>query len=256
MRRAAFASLLIGLLLAAPAFPASVTLHPNGNLVVFEGQIERGDFEKVEKLAREASPTGIYLASPGGNLAEAMRIGALVRRLAWETKSAAGRSVPMNMRDSVAIAYGVKDPQRNNQCTSACFLIFISGIYRDGHGIGIHRPFMSQADRERLAPEDQVRAANGVRAVVEHFVRRMGVPRRYVDEMYAMPSDRMRWITDDEIEADFKGFVPSVREWVKTQCGDEAETLRCKDDVMTGIKIRALEQNAKAPEESNPGPKP
>ena len=88
---------------------------------------------------------------------------------------------------------------------------------------------------------------NGVRAVVEYFVRRMGVPSRYVEEMYAMPSDRMRWITDEEIEADFRGFVPQVREWVKSQCGDEAETLRCKENVMTGIKIRALEQNAKAP---------
>jgi hypothetical protein len=254
MRPAAVVSLWIGLLLSMPAFAASVTLHPNGNLVVFEGQIEPGDFEKVEKLAREASPTGIYLASPGGNVAVAMRIGALVRRLAWETKSAEGRNVPMNMRDGVAIAYGVKDPQRNNQCTSACFLIFISGIYRDGHGLGIHRPTMSQADRERLAPEDQVKAADGVRAVVEYFVRRMGVPRRYVDEMYAMPNDRMRWITDEEIEADFKGFVPSVREWVKTQCGDEAETLRCKEDVMTGIKIRALEQNAKAGEPAEKAP--
>lgn len=247
MRRAAVISLWIGLWLSMPAFAASVTLHPNGNLVVFEGQIEPGDFEKVEKLAREASPTGIYLASPGGNVAVAMRIGALVRRLAWETKSAEGRTVPPAMRDSVAIAYGVKDPQRNNQCTSACFLIFISGIYRDGHGIGIHRPYMSAADRERLGPEDQAKAVNGVRAVVEYFVRRMGVPSRYVEEMYAMPSDRMRWITDEEIEADFKGFVPQVREWVKSQCGDEAETLRCKENVMTGIKIRALEQNAKAP---------
>jgi len=239
--------LLIGWLFSVASPAASVTLHPNGNLVVFEGQIEPGDFEKVEKLARDASPTGIYLASPGGNVAVAMRIGALVRRLAWETKSAEGRSVPMNMRDSVAIAYGIKDPQRNNQCTSACFFIFISGIYRDGHGIGIHRPFMSPTEQERLAPEDAAKLTSGVRVAIEYFVRRMGVPGRYVEEMYAMPSDRMRWITDEEIEADFKGFVPQVREWVRSQCGEEAETLRCKENVMTGIKIRALEQNTKAP---------
>ena len=245
MRRAAFASLLIALWLAAPAFAASVTLHPNGNLVVFEGQIERGDFEKVEKLAREASPTGIYLASPGGDLAEAMRIGALVRRLAWETKSAAGRSVPMNMRDSVAIAYGVKDPQRNNQCTSACFLIFISGIYRDGHGIGIHRPFMKPEEIERLPPDVADKMNSNVRAGVELFLRRMGVPLRYVDEMYKMPSDQMRWITDEEIAADFTGFIPQVRDWVKTQCGEESGTLRCKENVMTGIKIRTLEQQTR-----------
>ena len=55
MRRAAvLISLWIGLWLSMPAFAASVILHPNGNLVVFEGQIEPGDFEKVEKLARDS----------------------------------------------------------------------------------------------------------------------------------------------------------------------------------------------------------
>ena len=75
----------------------------------------------------------------------------------------------------------------------------------------------------------------------------MGVAGRYVEVWFAKASARMRWITDEEIEADFKGFVPQVREWVRSQCGDEAMTLRCKEDVMTGIKIRALEQNTKAP---------
>lgn len=237
--------LLIGWLFSTAAPAASVTLHPNGNLVIFEGQIEVGDFDKVEKLAREATPTGIYLASPGGNVAEAMRIGALVRRLAWETKSAEGRNVPMNMREGVAASYGVRDPARNNQCTSACFFIFISGIYRNGHGIGIHRPFMSVSEIERVPADVAEKMSRNVRTIVELFLRKMGVPVRYADEMYKMPSDRMRWITDEEIAADFTGFIPEVRLWVKTQCPDDAETLRCKESVMNGIKIRTLEQNTR-----------
>lgn len=237
--------LLIGWSLAVTASAASVTLHPNGNLVIFEGQIEVGDFDKVEKLAREATPTGIYLASPGGNVGEAMRIGALVRRLAWETKSAEGRNVPMNLRDGVAASYGVRDPARNNQCTSACFFIFISGIYRDGHGIGIHRPYMSPADMERLPPDVAEKLTKNVRTIVELFLRKMGVPLRYAEEMYNMPSDRMRWITDEELAADFTGFIPEVRIWVKSQCPDDPETLRCKESVMTGIKIRTLQENTR-----------
>jgi hypothetical protein len=233
------------LFFSVAAAAASVTLHPNGNLVIFEGQIELGDFDKVEKLSREATPTGIYLASPGGNLAEAMRIGALVRRLAWETKSAEGRNVPINMRNGVAASYGIRDPERNNQCTSACFFIFVSGIYRDGHGIGIHRPFMKSEELERLPADAAEKMSSNVRTVVELFLRRMGVPVRYVDEMYKMPSDRMRWITDEEIAADFTGFIPQVRVWVKSQCPDDYETLRCKESVMTGIKIRTLEQNTR-----------
>lgn len=230
--------------LAAGALAASISLHPNGNLVVLEGRIDIGDFDKVERLARDASPTAIYLASPGGNLAEALRIGALVRRLAWETRSAEAKSLPPAMRISVAKAYGVRDPA-NNVCTSACFFIFASGIYRDGHAIGIHRPFMLPADIERLPADDASRMNSNVRSVVEAFLRRMGVPPKYVDEMYEVPREQIRWLTDEEIDADFHGFVPQVREWVRGQCGDEAETLRCKESVMTGIRIRALEQNGR-----------
>lgn len=229
----------------AHSLAASVTLHPSGNLVVFEGRIDAGDFDKVDKLAREAAPTGIYLASPGGNLVEAMRIGALVRRLAWETKSAEGPGVPLNLRNSVATAYGVRDPARNNLCTSACFFIFVSGIYRDGHAIGIHRPFMAPGELERLPVDDVSKVTDKVRIVVEVFLQRMGVPSRYVDEMYRVPGEQMRWLTDDEIEADFRGFIPQVREWVKTQCGEDAGTRRCKENVMTGIRIRTLEQSAR-----------
>ena len=234
-----------GTALGGKAFAASVTLHPNGNLVVLEGQIAAGDYDKVEKIAREAMPTGIYLASPGGNLAEALRIGTLVRRLAWETRSAEGPDVAAPIRTSVALAYGVRDPARNNLCTSACFFIFVAGIYRDGHSLGIHRPFMAPGEAERLAPEDVPKLTDKVRFVVEVFLQRMGVPSRYADAMYDVPSDRMRWLTPEEIAADFSGFVPQVREWVKTQCGDEDRTLRCKEAVMTGIHLRTLEQNAR-----------
>lgn len=243
MRNALF--LLLAWAIGSAVCAASVTLHPNGNLVVLEGHIDAGDFDKVERIAREATPTGIYLASPGGNLAEALRIGTLVRRLAWETKSAEGPDITPPIRDSVALAYGVRDPARNNQCTSACFFIFVAGIYRDGHGLGIHRPFMAPGEAERLAPEDVSKVTDKVRFVVEVFLQRMGVPSKYADEMYRVPSDRMRWLTPDEIGADFSGFIPQVREWVKTQCGDDAGTLRCKETVMTGIRLRTLEQNAR-----------
>jgi hypothetical protein len=199
--------LLIGCLFSVAAPAASVTLHPNGNLVVFEGRSSPATSRRSKSSRAKASPTGIYLASPGGNVAVAMRIGALVRRPRLGDEIGRGRNVPMNMRDSVAIAYGIKDPHRNNQCTSACFFIFISGIYRDGHGIGIHRPFMSPTEQERLAPEDAGQADE--RRARRHRVLRTADGRAgpYVEEMYAMPSDRMRWISDDEIEADFKGFV-------------------------------------------------
>ena len=50
--------------------------------VVFEGKIEAGDFDKFKSfILNGANPVEIYLASPGGDLAEAMKIGILVRNL-------------------------------------------------------------------------------------------------------------------------------------------------------------------------------
>ena len=242
MKRAAL--FLLTAFLAAGASAASVRLHPNGRLVVLEGRIELGDLEKIRKLSQDAAPTAIYLASPGGNLAEAMRIGAFVRRLAWETKTADGPNVPATLRAGVARSYGVRDV-RNNVCASACFFIFVSGIYRDGHVLGIHQPYMSPAELERISAEEAARRSDSVKTTVGLFLRRMGVPPAYLEEMYEVPKEKVRWLTEDEIRADFQGFIPEVREWVQSQCGEETTTLRCKDDVMLGIRIRALQQGSR-----------
>jgi hypothetical protein len=228
---------------SSPGWAASVNLHPNGRLVVFEGQIERGDLARVEAIARSAAPTGIYLASPGGDLAEAMKIGLLVRARAWETRSAEAENVPAALRNGVATSYGIRD-LRNNLCTSACFFIFVAGIHRDGHAIGIHQPCMAPKDLERLSREEAERASLGAHEAVVRYLQRMGVPARYVDEMYAVPREGMRWLSEAEIDTDFHGFIPEVREWVGAQCGADAGTARCKEEIMTGIRIRALEQPA------------
>ena len=47
--------------------------------VVLEGNIEAGDFDKLRNCVKENQTKSIYLASPGGNVAEAIKIGRLVR---------------------------------------------------------------------------------------------------------------------------------------------------------------------------------
>jgi len=74
-----------------------------GRTVILEGQIESGDYDKLRDflVAKRAygdlsdpacfgdyldgCPESIYLASPGGNVAEAMKIGRLIRTLGWVT---------------------------------------------------------------------------------------------------------------------------------------------------------------------------
>jgi hypothetical protein len=42
--------------------------------VVLEGNIEAGDFDKLRNYVKENQTKSIYLASPGGNVAEAIKI--------------------------------------------------------------------------------------------------------------------------------------------------------------------------------------
>ena len=53
---------------------------------VFEGRIQTGDFETVKNfIAGNNRVVEIYLASPGGDLAEAIKIGRLIRLLKLST---------------------------------------------------------------------------------------------------------------------------------------------------------------------------
>jgi hypothetical protein len=42
----------------------------------------------------------------------------------------------------------------------------------------------------------------------------MVIPAKYAEMMYSDPGHRIRWIRNDEFEADLDGFIPQVRNWV------------------------------------------
>src|SRR5262249_29956044 len=81
---------------------AAETRAISSSRVVLEGEIQSGDYDKLRNLVDPNAGTQvgvggiggdwygdkydeIYLASPGGSLAEAMKIGRLVRALRWQT---------------------------------------------------------------------------------------------------------------------------------------------------------------------------
>ena len=104
---------------------------------------------------------------------------------------------------------------------------------------------MSPTELERLQPDEASRRISSVKAVVELFLRKMNVPQKYFEEMYQVPKDQMRWLTPEEIAADIHGFIPSVREWVRGECGEDYGTARCKETVMLGIRMRALQDSSR-----------
>lgn len=46
----------------------------------------------------------------------------------------------------------------------------------------------------------------------------MGVPTKYTDQMFSVSKDEIRWIANDELEADFEGFIPELRDWIGARC--------------------------------------
>jgi hypothetical protein len=203
--------------------------------VTLEGQIEPGDYEKLRdflvaergyrpyhsahcsEIYEDGCPEQIYLASPGGDVAEAMKIGRLIRTLGWTTKAPSSTARQYEIKD-----YQIQFPDTNFMCASACFFIFVGGVYREElftyPTLGIHRPYLSTEHLKELSGGQALAAATLTRATVEKYLKEMDVPTKYVDKMFSVPKDKILWISDDDVDVDFKGFVPSLRDWADAKC--------------------------------------
>ena len=141
-----------------------------------EGMIVPGDYDKLSKLINEncpskswntSCPSEIYLASPGGSVAEAMKIGRLVRMLRFGTQ--VPENLPETYREKHIRAVGLQDPKGTYMCASACFFIAVAGIERSPAWavpkpiLGIHRPFMTDADLKTLSANQVIASATQVR---------------------------------------------------------------------------------------------
>lgn len=208
-------------------------IHPQYDLVL-EGTIAPGDYEKLIKFIGEscpdACPSAIYLASPGGSLAEAIKIGRLVR--AMRLKTQVPDNAPQEWRQKFQEIVKLANPKKNYLCTSACFFIAVAGIERSAESffestlLGVHRPYLSDSDLKILSADQALSSAAGVRLLIDSYLKEMGVPSKYLDLMFSVPKERVRWISDLDFQSDLEGFIPEFKDWLDAQCGasTEAET--------------------------------
>ena len=118
-------------------------------------------------------------------------------------------------------------------CTSACFFIFVAGVHRthDERGpalLGIHKPSLTAETLKRLSPDQAIAAAAKIRRTVENYLKAMGVPEKYAQNMYFGPKRSVGWVRNDEFEADFEGFIPEFRDWASARC-DKLSEMEKKD---------------------------
>jgi hypothetical protein len=210
----------------------------NASQVVLEGEIEPGDYAKLRNLVDPNADSGvggdwfgdtyddIYLASPGGSLLEAMKIGRLVRALRWRTAVPETITNPYVKPETVFKKLQLKNPKSNYMCASACFFIFVSGTYREAESgsqyenaiLGIHRPSLTDSELRTISGDEAIASSNVVRGLVGDYLGQMNVPSKYADLMFSIPKDDIRWIDKAAFNADFNGDIPELKDWLDARC--------------------------------------
>jgi hypothetical protein len=225
---------------------ADIRMDPSGTAAggaVLEGKIDVGDFEKFKSfLLNGNNPVEIYLASPGGILAEAMKIGLLIRTLKLSTV-VPGKALTNQSRELAVARHDLKDPKADYMCTSACFFILVAGIHRrsDDLGqaiLGIHSPSLSESALNRLSFDQVATADDRIRAAIENYLKAMDVPAKYAEDMFSVPKGKIQWIRNDEFESDFAGFIPTLRGLVAAKCGSGTEQSAAERSISDGAMKR------------------
>jgi hypothetical protein len=171
--------------------------------ITIEGRIAPGDYQKLADVAaanHEAHT--LWLASPGGNLREALRMGQLIRGLGFAVHVPFSKAEPL---------VALKDPA-NNTCSSSCFLLFAAGVIREGLVLGIHRPSLPADEYFSLGLDGAVAAQRVIAEAVTGYLAEMGVPAKYASLMLATNASEMVWLPAEDVRRDLDGVIAEFAE--------------------------------------------
>lgn len=224
-----------------PSFAADIRVpmvSPTRSMggIMIEGEIVEGDYAKFEKLVMQIfNPGVVWLASPGGDLVEAMRIGRLIRELKLSVW-APPKSGPL---------FPMVDSKRNAVCASACFFIYAAGVERKGEVLGIHRPYMSASAYRRMGLDEAALRQSVAMKVSGDYLREMGISSALVERMNGIGSEKIVWLTESEA-SDLTGFIPEYTEWFKANCPPTiGRDGNLDQEKMFGCRSKLLEEEQK-----------
>ena len=110
--------------------------------------------------------------------------------------------------------------------------------------LGVHQPLL--VSKPVGASEADVKLGTlEMRDAIKIYLDKMDVPNKYLELIYSVPSNDVRWITQQEFDTDLKGYIPEVRTLLRAKCNTahEAEKLdtapRCAGTVMTELRAEA-----------------
>jgi len=220
-------------------------------VLILEGRIDAGDYAAVRNFVSDASNFNkmngqVFLASPGGNVGEALQIGYLIRRLRLTTDAPSRPPPTVRTSGSEIIRPLDLTNPRHYLCASACFLLYVAGIYREfiwAGKLGLHHPQLA-FKRVGATEKDVLAAVSVLREKLKSYLEDMNVPNKYLELMYSVPPTEVRLITQTELNADLKGYIPEFRHILEGKCNlrrdtnteESTETRKCV--AQTKIELR------------------
>lgn len=172
--------------------------------LLMRGKIEAGDYQKLKDFLKEdpalthfTNSRKIIIASPGGDVREALKIGDFVRKTFSEV--------------SVGNHFG--------SCMSSCFLVLASAVSRNWqeNAVGLHRPYLTAESIDRKSASTTIDEQDRVMNAVEDYLKNLRVPHHLINIMMSTPSDKIVWL--DEPNITFGRFSPSYEQLLVTKCG-------------------------------------
>lgn len=173
--------------------------------IIMNGAIESGDFKKLLKLLIEDKafsndfPRFLILGpSKGGDLMEAMKIGALIKKLTLKVLV-------------------------NKKCYSACTFVALSAKYRRYFGeMGFHRPYFEKKYYAGLSHNDAEKKYKELHEIANNYLHSNYISQSVIDKMFSYSSNEM-WVIDQHKSKKMLGqFQPSFQEWLYSKCPDSS----------------------------------
>jgi hypothetical protein len=172
-----FGAAVVGTVASAAELTA-ITSKDDAVIIAVTGELADGDADGLEARIKAANDRGqivsaVRLDSPGGSLAEAIKLADLIRRAKLPTLVAAG-----------------------SRCASACFIVFAAGIEKFASydaSIGVHGVSDEsghETARTEAATISMARIANA-----------FGVPTRIIGQMVVTPARDISWLSPDDLRS-------------------------------------------------------
>ena len=202
------------------------------------GEIVPGDETKFDALVLPYVRAGylvfaVNVFTPGGNVAAAMGISQRVRILNARTIAPTCYAHIVNNRRVRNLfpscwfskklgSYVFPQPDEKNRpcnCASACFIIWASGVAREGNYVAIHRLFFNASAFGKMSALEAREQYNSAETSYRTYLQQLSVPSPIIDRLFAIDSQSVHVLT--ELELELMESTPFLEEHTLARCGPD-----------------------------------